>query len=184
MIASNRDKFMVNDVSESAATPSGHQIDANDFLRDVAQLIAYISAGSDIARIWRKTEPDPDKQLIRFKSFFEEHQTSQIPKLLVSVAATLRSKVDDGSWGISDVMVGWLTHGEKIDPERAEVLSVREACNKIIHAKKVHPKYSKSDEGAQFIGAMITISGERDGKPWTAELNLLQFCIALANCTF
>lgn len=169
---------------EPATTLLGHQIDANEFLRDVAQLAAYIHAGSNVAHTWRGPDRDPDEQLGRFRSIFEKHQKSQIPKLLISIAATLRSKVDDGSWSLSDDMIGWLTHGEKMDQERGEVLGVREVCNKIIHAKTVQPEYSKSDDGAQFIGAMITISGERDGKPWTAELNLLQFCIVAANCTF
>lgn len=164
--------------------PWGHQIDVADFLGDVVRLMAYVQAGSVVFAIWRGKERDPDEPLVRFRSVFEAHQRIEIPRLLISIAAMLRAKVDDGSWNCANESVGWLSQGSRVDPERGDRLGVREACNKVIHATRVHPEYSRSEAGAQFIGALITLHGEYRGEPWSAELNLQAFCIAIVNCDF
>jgi hypothetical protein len=164
--------------------PWGHQVDVADFIGDVVRLMAYVAAGSSVAMIWRGQERDPDEPVVRFRSVFEARQRAEIPRLLISIAAMLRAKVDDGSWNCADETVGWLSHGSSVDPERGDRLGVREACNKIIHATQVHPEYSGSDDGAQFIGALITLHGEHRRELWSAELNLQAFCIAVVNCDF
>jgi hypothetical protein len=165
--------------------PWGHQIDVAGFLKDVVQLASLISAGTGFAMIWRGPDRDPDHELDRFKDIVAAHLRTDIPRLMISIAATLRAKIDDGSWTLPDSLgsVGWLSKGERVNPEQGEVLSLREACNKIIHAKKVTAQPFSSGHG-QVLGSLVTIYGDRGGKLWAAEINLLAFCISVANCNF
>ncbi len=121
-------------VEDSAFTSesAGHRIDVGSFLRDVVQLMCCIDTGPSLRLIWRRErlDRDNDEQLMKFMSIAYAHLRSEVPRLLISVAATLRAKSNDGSWIINDEMVGWLTHANKLDPERGEGISVREACNK------------------------------------------------------
>jgi hypothetical protein len=167
--------------------PSGHQVDVGSFLRDVVNLMAYISTGPMVSAIWRKEreDRDNDEQLQRFRDLVAVHLMAQIPQMLISIAATIRIKIDDGSWMVSKEVVGFVTDGDKIGPwSKGQVLDIREACNKIIHATKVHPNPFKTESGVETIGTLITLSGTRNGKPWTAEVNLQEFCIAVANSDF
>lgn len=175
-----------NDKNEQAeAHQLGHQIGVHDFLRDVVRLMAYISVGQSASTIWRGPERDPDYELARFREITEAHLITEIPRLLISVAAMLRAKIDDGSWRVdNDEYIGWLSQGEHIEEESGEVINVRDACNKIIHAIRVQPKHVTSENDIRSIGTIVTIFGDRFGKPWSAELNLQAFCIAVANANF
>ena len=166
--------------------PWGHQIDIGGFLRDIVHLMCCIDTGPSLRNIWRREreDRDSDERLRRFTSIAYAHLKTEVPRLLIAIAATLRAKVDDGSWNLIDEMVGWLSQGERLDPERGEPVNVREACNKIIHAKAVQPEPITQEDGVETIGALIRLSGDRFGKPWTVEINLREFCIAVANTDF
>lgn len=166
--------------------PSGHQIDVGSFLRDVVNLMAYVWTGPSVSHIWRKERGprEADEQLARFADLVAVHLMAQIPRTLISIASTVRIKMDDGSWLVNDEIVGWVSEGDKIDPQKGERLNVRDACNKIIHATRVHPNPYKTESGVETIGTLITLSGTRNGKPWTAEINLQEFCIAVGNTDF
>lgn len=81
-------------------------------------------------------------------------------------------------------MVGWISPGGAVDSQHGEALDVREACNKIIHAKKVEPQYATADGGMKAIGATISLFVDRRGEQWSAERYLQPFCIAVANVDF
>ena len=168
----------------SPPPPVGHQISAAAFLGDAMRLMAYVQAGGAVAAIWRGPRMDPDDQLAKLRSVFIAHQANEIPRLLISVAATLRAKLDDGSWRAPEACVGWVAPGTLADPGRHEALSIREACNKIMHAREVTPAPQTDNGGLQFIGALLTMTGERGEQQWCAELNLQAFCIAVANIDF
>lgn len=175
-------------IDDPAAPPEpwGHQIDVGSFLRDVVQLMAYIGTGSHVSMIWRGKERDPDEQLAKFRRIVEFHLRTEIPRLMISIAATLRAKVDDGSWCLPDSVgyIGWLSQGHEVDPERSTSLSLREVCNKIIHAEKVRTEAIAEREELDAIGPLVSIYGSRGGNPWSAQINLMAFCIAIADCDF
>lgn len=178
---------MADNTSAPREKPSGHQVDVGSFLRDVVNLMAYIWTGPSVAGIWRKEreDRDNDEQLKRFRDLVAVHLMAQIPQILISIAATIRIKMDDGSWAVNKEVVGYVTEGDTIGPwSKGSALDIREACNKIIHATKVHPNPIKTESGVETIGSLITLSGTRNGKPWTAEINLANFCIAVANSDF
>lgn len=175
-----------DDDHDPAAPPEpwGHQIDIGEFLRDVIRLFSFIDAGKYASMIWRGTEHDPDEQLAKFRSIVDAHTRAEIPRLVIAIAATLRVKTDDGSWSVLDQNVGWVSSGAELDVEHGEPLSVREACNKIIHAKRVEPQYSSKEKGIRWLGGLVVLNGDRNGVPWCAEINLQEFCIAVADTDF
>jgi hypothetical protein len=170
----------------SPPEPWGHQIDVGSFLRDVVHLMCCIDTGPSLRHIWRRErrDRDQDPQLLKFTAIAYSHLKSEVPRLLIAIAATLRAKVDDGSWILNTETVGWVSQGEKLDPERGERITIRDACNMIIHAKSVKPQPVTEHDGTETIGALISLSGERHEKPWSAEINLREFCIAVANTDF
>lgn len=145
-----------------------------------------IDTGPSLRHIWRRerSDRDNDERLQRFTWIAYAHLRNEIPRLLIAIAATLRAKSDDGSWIVMNESVGWLTPAEQLDPEHGAGIDVREACNKIIHAKAVKPQPVTENDGSETIGALILLQGERSGKPWTVEINLREFCIAVANTDF
>ena len=95
--------------------------------------MAYISVGPNVASIWRRERTGPDRAasdepLVQFQGIVETHTKSEIPRLMISVAATLRAKLDDGSWKVTtEEMVGWISPGGAVDSQHGEALDVREA---------------------------------------------------------
>ena len=156
----SRDPADINCDPTLPLEPWGRAVNVGRFLGDVVRLMAYICVGPDVASIWRREESALDERLERFRGIVEAHAKGEIPRLLISIAAMLRTKLDDGSWKAgTDEKVGWLSQGEAVDPERGEALNVREACDKIIHAKKVRPEHATNDYGMKAIGAVLACLG-------------------------
>jgi hypothetical protein len=153
-------------------------------MSDAMRLMAYVAAGGHVTSIWRGPESEPDEHLAKLRGVFVAHQVNEIPRLLVSIAAMLRAKLDDGSWNACDESVGWIADGTLETQSNYQQLSVREACNKILHARDVVPVEHRDTEGRQFFGALIRLIGERGQQRWCGELNMQAFCIALANTDF
>ncbi len=128
----------------------------------------------------------------------QEDEDKHIFDSLVSFAAMMR--VNDDLSGYSDKQlehepngVGTLTKNGVSEP-----LSLREACNKIIHASTIeirldhldtHPIYPKyeeelcdKDDWQKYKNPIISLIGSQHGNDWAAELNLLNYvtCYQLA----
>jgi len=59
-------------------------------------------------------------------------------------------------------------------PSQIEILTLRKACNKIIHADTL-PHNNDCNEGNCGLEPKITLSGSFNGKNWDAELDILKF---------
>ncbi len=75
--------------------------------------------------------------------------------------------------------------GHMIEPDKEE-LSLREACNKIVHAKRAvfqtidyHFTDSELEQPVQVSASdtRVTISGAKYGKPWKCKVDVLEFSI-------
>ena len=66
-------------------------------------------------------------------------------------------------------------------------LTIREACNKIIHANKIEFKFKYSQHGSKrirYLASEVMLHGKKGKMPWAANLKILQFVdLALALCT-
>ncbi len=54
-------------------------------------------------------------------------------------------------------------------------LSLREACNKIIHATKIHFDVSENEIGVLYVNPHIYLYGKKFDKDWKAKLDVLDF---------
>jgi hypothetical protein len=122
----------------------------------------------------------------------------ELNRNIMSLAALARAN-DDGRDGLKAHLVqnpggvGTLTRNGK-----PEILSVREACNKIIHNTKVqltfettseHPLYAeayranKIDDDRDYRVPYLEITGKSQGeggKPWSAQVDLIKWIFATA----
>jgi hypothetical protein len=119
----------------------------------------------------------------------EDMENRLIPKLLISLSASLRIKHDDGSWWIENERnVGKLF--PDLNTKNEEILSLREACNKIIHAKSVHydiepiGSFEHIKRQCRYLNPFIYLYGTKYDKNWKAMLDVRQFATGCLNVVF
>lgn len=168
---------------------SGLLINDEPLIKLGHRLLSIFFAAYDFEIFYRDLDPhtrDADP-LDDFRQFEE----SEISEILLTLAALARACDDENSLlGIADKAfpkgVGTLTTNNGIVP-----LTLREACNKIVHAQSLvydlakgteNPIWGKwySDQGHSVTGDFktpaILIKGTRqNGKSWEARLELVPF---------
>lgn len=66
--------------------------------------------------------------------------------------------------------------------ESSAPLDFREACNKIIHAKRVHFDIAVHEKtGVDYLNPVVYLYGSKGEKEWKATLDITQFCRAAGN---
>lgn len=102
-----------------------------------------------------------------------EREDEEITRILLSVAITARV-VDDREEKLFELVAGncgALEEGEATNP-----LTLREACNKIIHATKLRFDFSETETGQRYLNPTLYLYGQRhNGSPWKASLDIIQF---------
>ena len=68
------------------------------------------------------------------------------------------------------------------DTATEEELSLREACNKIIHAKKIRADVAENDKSQQYLKPYIHLFGVHKKVPWKATLDVIAFAKEYASC--
>ena len=59
--------------------------------------------------------------------------------------------------------------------KKKEILSIREACNKIIHAQSLQFVYGKTKDKMSYLKPRIHFTGEKNEKDWKATIDILKF---------
>lgn len=113
--------------------------------------------------------------------WIEEIKESEVIRLAVEIAVQYRmmeSNVKDPSWLDEELVVGILQPNQKID-ENID-LTIREACNKIIHAKEFGFDVQKF-RGKQeyYFKPFFNITGTKGKAKWFAYIDVLFFCNAV-----
>ncbi|MDP1638578.1 MAG: hypothetical protein Q8K74_11050 [Candidatus Nitrotoga sp.] len=158
-----------------------HDIGHEAFFLDVYRLLCYSSASRVIAELEDGSSQRP------LSSFVSVNEQSEISRLLLHLAVYYRVKYDDGSWehgfwlhknfqGVGSLAEDVLTQ------ETSVALDFREACNKIIHAKRVHFDIAVHEKtGVNYLNPIVYLYGSRGVKEWKATLDITQFCKAAGN---
>ena len=167
------------------AAIQGHRIDVSEFLGDVMRSLALLFSASDVYA-WRNSGVDDGGEpLQRVRSVFAEYQIRELPRLLLGISVVLRAKLNDSTWRVADErVIAWMSDGDSVNPERGASLSLREVCNKMIHAIRVEYDPRRHEDGTTFMGSQWILYGELQGKAWAAQVNVLQFLVAAANLEF
>jgi hypothetical protein len=158
-----------------------HDIGHEVFFLNVYHLLCFSLASRAIAELEDGSSKRP------LSSFVSANEQSEISKLLIQIAAYFRVKYDDGSWEHGFWLhknfqgVGSLFEDALI-PKVIVNLDFREACNKIIHAKRIHFDVAVHEKtGVEYLNPVIYLYGSKGVKEWKATLDIKEFCRAAGN---
>ena len=169
---------------------SGLLINNEPLIKLGHRLLCMFFAAYDFESFYR----DQDKPMLRDPDpldDFRQFEENEISEILLTLAALSRACDDEyGLLGMADGAlpqgVGTLTTDKGIEP-----LTLREACNKIVHAQSLVYDLAKGTENpiwgkwyknqghtvtGDFKAPAIIIKGSRrNGKPWEARIELVPF---------
>jgi len=147
----------------------GHRPDIGDLKRDIYELLAFFLSSQPIAEL-NDSSSDPLQQL-------DALQRDLITKRLISVAITIRI-LDDQGTQVIDLLTaycGTITK-DMTNPGEACGLGLRDACNKIIHARKVTFDTATASTGRAYLYPSLYLEGTERKKAWTVDLDVVKFC--------
>jgi len=122
----------------------------------------------------------------RVRSLWSEHLEAEVLHRLASSASILRAR-DDFLLDQFEQRGDYEGYGEKlrgarcgelqpdIESPKTELLTLREACNKIMHATEIHFDVEGQDPATSFINPIIYLYGTNRGKKWRAVLDLVNY---------
>ena len=149
---------------------------------EIYRLLTILEASPALAAFDGDIESDKRKL-----EFLRGWEFTEISRIVVSLAAIIRSSLDADPVGSGDSYyglelqrpVGVLTPDLLGRPEKQEPLDFREACNKVIHAKSVEPKTAPASRGTvPPLTGWLVLYGDHRGKDWRADLDLRDYAFA------
>lgn len=160
---------------------SGHRPNTETALLELSRLLAIFLASKSFAAL-RKAHPEYPDVL----DPLVEAQDDEITRILLTLAIIARV-IDDREEGALDFIAnewcGDLEENVAAKPHHILVkhLSIRDACNKIIHAKRVHFDVDTDEQGQKYLNPFIYLYGKRqNGATWRATLDVLKFATQYA----
>jgi hypothetical protein len=151
----------------------GHRFDTGPFLLDLYRLFGIVLGDQQLAKM------GIDSSAIRYLR--DDYVYSELIRILTSTAVALRILFDqhqDVFAGVSQRPCGALFADWPTKTQQSEGLMLREACNKIIHATKVHHDEQDLDPGYQlgvYLLPYVNLYGKKDGRDWKAKLSIIEF---------
>ena len=155
------------------------QVDHNAFFEDTYRLLTIFLASQPIASLdLGDLSRHPNRPINKWALF----GVREVANLLLRLAATIRAKDDDGTWLTRpNAVVGELIN----DLEQKSIvvgLTIREACNKVLHSKRVHLDVDRHETtGAEYINPIVFLYGEHGKRRWRASLDIVAFCSEAQN---
>ncbi|EAR59997.1 hypothetical protein [Neptuniibacter caesariensis] len=156
--------------TENPRFNKNHTIDLKQIRLDVYRLVCYFEAARSIA----ETHASQDDYAI--EALPREFFTDEVSRILLQTAIILRMLDDESEADIEErdpFFSGRLEQNGK-----TKQLSLREACNKIIHSHKINfDQEHFSDGGAEgeYFTPIIYLYGRQKQYGWKATLNLRLF---------
>jgi hypothetical protein len=152
---------------------AGHQPNVSDLRREIYELLSYFLSSRPVAelpqsRLYEATDPVHQ---------FGGLERDLITARLISVAITVRI-LDDTQSAIFDLFTDYCGTITKnlLKPLENGGLGLRDACNKIIHARKVEFDFGTTESGLQYLNPYIYLEGTERKIPWVANLDIVKFC--------
>jgi hypothetical protein len=152
-----------------------HAIDPGPFALDLYRLICMVLADRQVAKHGITSRPALE---LRISYLFPE-----VTRILISSATALRIGFDQRPkrFAIERSDCGKLFPSWATDQKKVQVLGLREACNKIIHATDVRfdaviPDAAVNpDEEGSYLRPYVYLYGTKDREDWRAVLSVLDF---------
>ncbi len=120
----------------------------------------------------------------------DSHEQKEIASLLLAIAVRIRMLDDCGQIpkGVMSRSCGSLTAGASRRKNKVP-LTLREACNKIVHTRRLQMRVSYFDSfdatlpspTSDHMEPSLLLHGTKDGKTWRASLDLVKFVRAIVS---
>jgi hypothetical protein len=149
----------------------GHFPNTGNTIVELHRLLAIFLASKNFAKLCESYPGEGFDPIYKI----QEVEEDEITRILLSLAITARV-VDDRENNVFErYSASCGTIQKDILSEEVEILDLREACNKIIHAKSV--RYDVEELNIQiYLNPFIYLYGSVQGKQWRVNLDIIKFC--------
>jgi hypothetical protein len=151
----------------------GHHPNVDTAMLELQRLLAIFLSSEKFADLRKDDEGESFDPI----SHLESLQEDELTRILLALAITARV-IDDRSGMVVDKVAGSCGLLQTTNPkgeELIEELSLRETCNKIIHAKNVRFDLEHTKSKKPYLGPFIYLHGELRGNQWKATLDVIAF---------
>jgi hypothetical protein len=168
-------RILVPQIPEAYPVKNGHHPNISNVLLDIYRLLTIFMASKGIAEL---EMPLPHLYAEDPLQRFDEFESDEMTRILLTVAITIRV-IDDRESKSFDFLAlncGCLTPNTG-DAMRVSDLTVREACNKVLHASKIEFERTTLPNGRCFLQPRIHLFGtDYRRQTWQANLDIVLFC--------
>jgi hypothetical protein len=147
-----------------------HSLDLKPIRLDVYRLACQFEGSKAFSRTWDGLNAEMQQPL---KGLEREFFCDEASRILLQSATIIRM-LDDESEADVDERNPFFCGMLQTDAE-VEELSLREACNKIIHARKINFDQMPDDGQEGHFGPTVYLYGMRGRTTWKATLNIRQY---------
>lgn len=149
----------------------GHFPNTGNTVVELHRLLAIFLASRHFAELCTRYPGEGFDPIYRI----QEVEEDEITRMLLNLAVTARVVDDRESRVFELVGSDCGTLQKDLRHQEIEVLDIREACNKIIHAQKV--RFDVEELNVQrYLNPFIYLYGTLQGRSWRAQLDVIKFC--------
>jgi len=155
---------------QEGISKEGHFPNTENALLELYRLLTIFLASKDFAKLLTNYPGEGYDPFYKIQAVEDD----EITRLLLSLAITARV-IDDREGRVFEIVgsnCGQIQHD--IQKPGIEVLDLREACNKIIHAKKVRGDIDEIN-GQTYLNPFIYLYGEHSATSWKVKLDIINF---------
>jgi hypothetical protein len=160
-----------------------HRIDIDSIHRDVFMLLNLCYAGDEFSQR-HKLDPMSDSREVGYGYYFGWLKQQLSEKL---IACSIKTRITLDILRIECDEVDLVQEDKEICKRHnigtlkgdAANLSIREVCNKVIHADSVSPNVVSYDGNCERWNGFVTLRGVKGKARWQLDLDLAAFCLAL-----
>jgi hypothetical protein len=157
--------------------PPGYALDTSPYILELYQLLCMVLADERIAKLGSSF----DSPISRLR---DKHVYNEVKRSLISSAVALRICLDEShpqEFARMKTNCGKLYPNWTKQRKKFEVLSLREACNKVIHATEINEDLvipnralNPDNEGA-YLRPRLYLYGTKGKQNWKAILSIVDF---------
>lgn len=154
----------------------GHNPNVGNIHLDLFRLLTIFLSQKEMANLRTGEWGDAFSELAEF-------EWDEVTRILLNAAVTARIIDDrDGSYLSKYPSVCGEFIPDLNDSNSTEELNLREACNKIIHAKEVHSDIEGDGQvPGNYMNPLIYFYGTQGIKEWKATLDIIKFVESYVN---
>ena len=162
---------MVEFIPTQTQQHKGHFPNTGNTIIELHRLLAIFLSSRSFAELCENYPGEGFDPVYRI----QEVETDEITRILLNLAVTARV-VDDRLNRAFEVLGSDCgTLQKDIESLETDTLEIREACNKIIHAKTV--RFDVEELNVQrYLNPIIYLYGSIQDKQWRAQLDVIKFC--------